>query len=177
MKINRSDKRGLMQQITNNAGAGNSSTADQEVLVKVEGVSKKFCRSLKKSLWYGLCDIAGELNPFRRQVAEVAGSGSLVAGNGSKPDSSELATSNSPPVTGEAGLRPGEFYAVRDVSFELKRGEPGGEVAARRIGTSQPGGRDEREANESMSRTHRAQWGGDPGGHGRTEDCRRQPGG
>ena len=24
-----------------------------EVLVRVEGVSKKFCRSLKKSLWYG----------------------------------------------------------------------------------------------------------------------------
>ena len=31
---------------------------DDEVLVRVEGVSKKFCRSLKKSLWYGVCDIA-----------------------------------------------------------------------------------------------------------------------
>jgi len=46
-----------------------------EVLVRVEGVSKKFCRSLKKSLWYGVCDIGAELNPFRRRVAEVAGSG------------------------------------------------------------------------------------------------------
>jgi len=27
---------------------------DDEVLVRVEGVSKKFCRSLKKSLWYGV---------------------------------------------------------------------------------------------------------------------------
>ena len=43
---------------------------DNEVLVRVEGVSKKFCRSLKKSLWYGVCDIAGELSPFgRRDIA------------------------------------------------------------------------------------------------------------
>ena len=37
--------------------------------MRVEGVSKKFCRSLKRSLWYGLCDIAGELNPFAKQGA------------------------------------------------------------------------------------------------------------
>lgn len=96
---------------------------DNEVLVRVEGVSKKFCRSLKRSLWYGLCDIGAELNPFRRQVAEVAGCGLRVVGNGSRPDSSEFATSNSPPVTDEAGLRPGEFWAVNNVSFQLHRGE------------------------------------------------------
>jgi hypothetical protein len=39
---------------------------DDEVLVRVDGVGKKFCRSLKKSLWYGVCDIASELNPFGR---------------------------------------------------------------------------------------------------------------
>lgn len=98
-------------------------TDSDEVLVRVEGVSKKFCRSLKRSLWYGVCDIGAELNPFRRQAAEVAGSGLRVAGNDSNPDSSEPATSYSQPVTDEAGLRPGEFYAVRDVSFELRRGE------------------------------------------------------
>jgi lipopolysaccharide transport system ATP-binding protein len=32
-----------------------------EVLVRVEGVSKKFCRSLKRSLWYGVQDVAGKL--------------------------------------------------------------------------------------------------------------------
>lgn len=26
---------------------------EDDVLVRVEGVSKKFCRSLKRSLWYG----------------------------------------------------------------------------------------------------------------------------
>jgi lipopolysaccharide transport system ATP-binding protein len=31
------------------------------VLIKVEGVSKKFCRTLKRSLWYGVSDVTGEL--------------------------------------------------------------------------------------------------------------------
>lgn len=62
---------------------------DSDVLVKVDGVSKKFCRGLKRSLWYGLNDIAGELT--------------------GKPKPTDL--------------RKDEFWAVRDVSFELKRGE------------------------------------------------------
>jgi lipopolysaccharide transport system ATP-binding protein len=55
------------------------SRSDDEVLVKVEGVSKKFCRSLKKSLWYGVCDIAGELLPGRKRQ-RVAGSELRVVG-------------------------------------------------------------------------------------------------
>jgi lipopolysaccharide transport system ATP-binding protein len=34
-----------------------------EVLVQAEGVSKKFCRSLKRSMWYGAQDVAAELMP------------------------------------------------------------------------------------------------------------------
>ena len=75
-------------------------TADSDTLVKVEGVSKKFCLSLKKSLWYGLCDMGRELTGRRR------GSGK----QGSEGDD-------------RAGLRPKEFWAVNNVSFELKRGE------------------------------------------------------
>jgi lipopolysaccharide transport system ATP-binding protein len=117
--------------------------SDDEVLVRVEGVSKKFCRSLKKSLWYGVCDIAGELLPFgkRQRVAgsellvageeaEVAGSELLVAsGNASAEGgdraagASGLVTRHQSPVTPEASLREGEFFAVKDVSFELRRGE------------------------------------------------------
>ena len=63
---------------------------DSEVLVKVEGVSKKFCRSLKKSLWYGLQDMAAE----------------AFGGNHRHEQ-----------------LRESEFWAVNDVSFELRRGE------------------------------------------------------
>ncbi len=62
-----------------------------DTLIKVEGVSKKFCRSLKKSLWYGMQDLGNELLGRRH------------GGNGE--------------------LRPEEFWAVKDVSFELKRGE------------------------------------------------------
>jgi len=108
-----------------------SSVTTDEVLVRVEGVSKKFCRSLKKSLWYGVCDIAGELSPFGRRprIAEVAGNGS-AADEGNPPATSHPplatsppATSHSPLVTPKAPLRDGEFWAVNDVSFELRRGE------------------------------------------------------
>ena len=120
-----------MQPATSNsseAGPLQHSTRNpqDEVLVRVEGVSKKFCRSLKKSLWYGLCDIASELNP-RRSNELPAGGCKLetsdpqhAACNSGGAGPQQPATANpqhSPP------LRPGEFYAVRDVSFELRRGE------------------------------------------------------
>ena len=60
-----------------------------EVLISVDNVSKKFCRSLKRSLWYGMQDMAGE-----------------IFGN-----------------SGVRELRQDEFWAVKDVSFKLKRGE------------------------------------------------------
>lgn len=62
-----------------------------ETLIKVEGVSKKFCRSLKKSLWYGMQDLGSEILGHRHASSD--------------------------------NLRPDEFWASRDISFELKRGE------------------------------------------------------
>lgn len=61
-----------------------------EVVLSVEHVSKKFCRSLKRSLFYGAQDIGTELIGAHRQ---------------------------------SAALRPGEFWALKDVSLQLRRGE------------------------------------------------------
>ena len=71
-----------------------------EVLLKVDNVGKRFCRSLKRSLWYGLQDVGSE---FR---------GRSHGGAVRLPQSSA-----------DVQLRQDEFWAVKDVSFELRRGE------------------------------------------------------
>ena len=71
-----------------------------DVLVKVDNVSKRFCRSLKRSLWYGLQDLGSEIGGRRH------GGGSGL-----------------PKSSADVQLRPDEFWAVKDVSFELRRGE------------------------------------------------------
>jgi lipopolysaccharide transport system ATP-binding protein len=38
-----------------------SSDLDEDVLIKVDNVSKKFCRDFKKSLWYGLKDTVADI--------------------------------------------------------------------------------------------------------------------
>ena len=35
--------------------------SDSEILIKVDNVSKKFCRDFKRSLWYGVKDTAADL--------------------------------------------------------------------------------------------------------------------
>jgi ABC-type polysaccharide/polyol phosphate transport system ATPase subunit len=70
------------------------------VLVKVDNVSKRFCRSLKRSLWYGLQDLGSEI------------CGGRHGGGSGLPESSA-----------DVPLRPDEFWAVKDVSFALRRGE------------------------------------------------------
>ena len=62
-----------------------------DTLIKADNVSKKFCRSLKRSLWYGLNDMGSEL--LGRDPA------------------------------GKTTLRKNEFWAVKNINFEVKRGD------------------------------------------------------
>lgn len=76
---------------------------DSDIVISVEGVSKKFCRNLRKSLAYGVRDIVTDLVGGQRQGDR---------------------------------LRPGEFWALKDVSFQLRRGEALGLVGANGAGKS-----------------------------------------
>lgn len=64
--------------------------ADSDILIRVDGVSKRFCRDLKRSLLYGAQDVGCEAFGLDRSATP---------------------------------LRKAEFWANRDVSFELRRGE------------------------------------------------------
>jgi lipopolysaccharide transport system ATP-binding protein len=93
-----------MVSMTGQELSAQSQAQDDDVVLSVSGVSKRFCRDLKRSLMYGMQDIASELIGLR----------------GNKVDT----------------LRPKEFWALKDVSFQLRRGEALGLVGKNGSGKS-----------------------------------------
>jgi lipopolysaccharide transport system ATP-binding protein len=82
-----------LQQINNletNSSTHLPANPSTDTVIKVENVSKKFCKSLKRSMIYGMQDISRN-----------------ILGLNSKSDK----------------LKNNEFWALNEISFELKRGE------------------------------------------------------
>lgn len=73
----------------------------REEVLSVDNLSKRFCRDLKRSLWYGIQDICREVAATRRDSLD---------------------------------LRKQEFWALKDVSLQVKRGECLGLVGANGAG-------------------------------------------
>ncbi|MCG6137607.1 MAG: ABC transporter ATP-binding protein [Nostoc sp. LLA-1] len=83
--------------------AAKSQANESDIVLSVKGVSKKFCRDLKRSLMYGVRDITSELLGLREKSDK---------------------------------LREKEFWALNNVSFELRRGEALGLVGKNGSGKS-----------------------------------------
>ena len=113
-----------------------------DVVLSVRGVSKKFCRNLKRSMWYGMQDLVRNLTGIRPERLRqetldprpetidlgqgIIGRGLEAEGIDRMPDSPDQKSrvhglkSNVSIGSGLPPLRKDEFWALQDISFDLK---------------------------------------------------------
>jgi len=102
-----------------------------DVVLRVSGVSKKFCRNLRRSMWYGIQDLSKNLMGFRSNPETLDSGGKTLdvrPWTGGKTLEGEASSAESLKskvycLESEHSLRPSEFWALRNVSFDLRRGE------------------------------------------------------
>ncbi len=87
------------------SGADEDSRKDMnnDTVIRLEGVSKKYCRTLRHTMLYGTTDLAKSFLGIKQK---------------------------------DGALRNGEFWAVKDATFELKRGETLGIIGQNGSGKS-----------------------------------------
>lgn len=113
------------------------STLPDDVVLSVRNVSKKFCRNLRRSMLYGMKELglnllgvgttaaapAEEIRKSKSENRNPAPISPLASRLSALPPASQLSTVDSQLSTfHHSPLRPHEFWALQNISFDLKRG-------------------------------------------------------
>ncbi len=104
--------------------------------IRAEHVSKKFARSLKRAMTYGMIDIFKTVVIPHRYRSDGFDARLRDAQRPERPDIPPIENRKSKIESTAPRLRPTEFWALRDVNFELKYGECLGVVGKNGAGKS-----------------------------------------